>query len=110
MIPLVYLAGPMSGLPDYNYPAFAEAAQRMRRAGFLVVNPAENGLPASAPWESHMRQDLHAMLDCQGVALLPGWEASKGAQLEVTIARALSMQVRTVGEWMNEPKTSTTTP
>jgi hypothetical protein len=100
MIPIIYLAGPMTGLPDFNYPAFIATAQRMRRAGFYVVTPAENGLPASAPWAAHMRRDLHAMMDCQGVAVLPGWEASRGAQLEVTVAKALGMPVRTVGEWL----------
>ncbi|MFY8042016.1 MAG: DUF4406 domain-containing protein [Rhodoferax sp.] len=100
MIPLLYLAGPMTGLPEYNYPLFNSTTQRMRSAGFTVVNPAENGLPASAPWAAHMRRDLHSMLDCQGVALLPGWEESKGARLEVDIARALGMPVQTVDEWM----------
>ena len=100
MIPIPYLAGPMTGLPDFNYPTFIATAQRMRRAGFYIVNPAENGLPAEAPWAAHMRRDLHAMLDCQGVALLPGWENSKGACLEEHVALALGMPVRTVAEWL----------
>jgi hypothetical protein len=109
MIPIVYLAGPMTGLPNFNRDAFNSMAQRMRRAGFLVVNPTENGLPANAPWASHMRRDLHALLDCQGVALLPGWGSSKGALLEVSVAQSLGMQVRTVGEWLNVPQTETAT-
>jgi len=100
MIPIIYLAGPMTGLPQFNYPAFVATAQQMRRAGFTVVSPTDNGLPASAPWDRHMRRDLRLMLDCQGVALLPGWEASKGAQLEHHVATALGMPVRTVGEWL----------
>lgn len=101
MIPILYLAGPMSGLPDFNYPAFIDTARKMRRAGFIVVNPAENGLPAHANWGLHMRRDLHAMLDCQGIALMDGWESSKGAQLEISVARALEMPVRSVAEWLN---------
>jgi hypothetical protein len=100
MIPILYLAGPMTGLPDFNYPTFIATAQRMRRAGFYIVNPAENGLPPDAPWAAHMRRDLHAMLDCQGVALLPGWENSKGAKLEVGVAQAIGMPVRSVAEWL----------
>lgn len=105
MTPLIYLAGPMTGLPEFNYPLFISTAQRLRRAGFTVVNPAENGLPATAPWAAHMRRDLHAMLDCQGVALLPDWQASRGACLEVEVATALSMPVRTVAEWLGVTET-----
>ena len=100
MIPILYLCGPMTGLPKFNYPLFIETAQRMRRAGFYVVNPAENGLHPTAPWTAHMRRDLHALLDCQGVATLPGWQDSKGAALEVHIATALNMPVRSVDEWL----------
>lgn len=100
MIPILYLAGPMTGLPDFNYPAFNAMAQKMRSAGFYVVNPAENGLPADAPWASHMRRDLHALLDCQGIATLPGHEASRGANLEVHLARELGMPVRSADEWL----------
>ena len=110
MTPLIYLAGPMTGLPEFNYPLFISTAQRLRRAGFMVVNPAENGLPPSAPWAAHMRRDLHAMLDCQGIAVLPGWQTSKGASLEVQVAQALGMPVRTVFEWLglSEPALTTT--
>jgi hypothetical protein len=100
MIPLLYLAGPMTGLPEYNYPAFMSGARALRSAGFMVVNPAENGLPQNAPWAAHMRRDLHAMLDCQGLALLPGHEQSRGAQLEIHIANALGMPTKPLIEWM----------
>lgn len=90
----------MTGLPEFNYPLFISTAQRLRRAGFKVVNPAENGLAPNAPWASHMRRDLHAMLDCQGLAVLPDWQASRGARLEVDVAQALGMPVRTVCEWL----------
>jgi len=100
MIPIIYLAGPMTGLPKFNYPLFIETAQRMRGAGFMVVNPADNGLPPIAPWSAHMRRDIRAMLDCQGVATLPGWQDSKGAVLEVQIATALNMPVRSAEEWL----------
>lgn len=48
--PRVYIAGPMTGLPDFNYPLFHMAAARWRAAGWVVCNPAENfdghqGLP-----------------------------------------------------------------
>ncbi len=40
----IYLAGPMTGLPDYNFPAFMKAAAYLRSQGAIVFNPAENDL------------------------------------------------------------------
>ncbi|WP_319942079.1 DUF4406 domain-containing protein [Pseudomonas quasicaspiana] len=37
----IYISGPMTGLPDFNFPAFAAEANRLRGLGFDVVNPAE---------------------------------------------------------------------
>ncbi|MFN3375602.1 MAG: DUF4406 domain-containing protein [Burkholderiaceae bacterium] len=96
----LYLCGPMTGLPEFNYPAFHAAAAELRACGFTVVNPAESGLPADAPWHQHMRVNLKAMMDCDGVALLPGWQASKGATLEVDLALELSMPVRRKLYWL----------
>jgi hypothetical protein len=98
----VYLAGPMSGLPGWNYPAFHQAAAALRAAGYQVVNPAENGLPPEAHWEHHMRRDLAALVTCGRVATLPGWQSSRGAQLEVHVAHTLHMTVRTVDEWIED--------
>ena len=38
----LYVAGPMTGLPDHNYPAFAEAAARLRAVGYEVESPANS--------------------------------------------------------------------
>lgn len=100
----VYLAGPMSGLPGWNYPAFHQAAAALRAAGYQVVNPAENGLPPEAHWEQHMRRDIAALLTCGRLALLPGWAASKGAVLEERIARQLGMTVQSVERWIEDAR------
>lgn len=90
----IYLAGPMSGLPDYNFPAFHAAAKRLRSMGYTVINPAElDGGDTSKPWDYYMRRDIPMLLTAEAVAVLPGWEQSRGATLEVTIARALGMPV-----------------
>ena len=100
--PLIYLAGPMSGLPNFNHDAFNAAARALRATGAQVCNPAENGLPANAPWEQHMRRDLRAMLLCDLIVLLPGWENSRGANLEVQIARALGIKIIPLAEFTPE--------
>jgi hypothetical protein len=91
--PRVYLAGPMTGLPEFNYPAFIAEAARLRAMGFEVENPAENPLPADAPWQLCMRAAIRQMVGCDMVATLPGWDKSQGAQLEVYLADRLEIQI-----------------
>jgi hypothetical protein len=89
----VYLSGPMTGMPEFNYPAFHEAARSLRAVGFEVVSPAEKPMEAHAPWVAHMRLDIELMLACAGVVMLPGWEQSKGARIERRLALELDMPV-----------------
>jgi hypothetical protein len=88
-----YIAGPMSGLPQHNYPAFLSAEATVAAAGFVPINPAKNGLPADAPWERHMRRDIGLLVTCDVIVMLPGWSQSRGATLENKIARTLGMKV-----------------
>lgn len=90
----VYLAGPMTGYEDYNFPLFNSTAARLRAEGFNVINPAEHGIVEGAEWADYLRFDLAKIAGCESIALLPGWEASKGARLEVHVAQALGMSVR----------------
>lgn len=101
MMPSLYLAGPMTGLPDYNRPAFNAAAAALRSAGYHVTNPVDNGLSADAPWAMHMARDIAMLCGCGAVAFLPGIEDSKGGQLEIQIAKALDMQVYSVELWLD---------
>ena len=87
----LYLSGPMTGLLDHNYPAFNAAAAKLRAAGFVVSNPAEND--EAATWADYMRKDIAQLVACDWIALLPGWEESKGAKLEHHIATSLGMPV-----------------
>ena len=88
----IYLSGPMTGFPDLNFPAFNRMAANLRSAGHLVINPAEID-HVSDEWADCLRLDIIHLMECGSVALLPGWESSKGALLEVHIARALGMPV-----------------
>lgn len=85
----IYLAGPMTGLPEYNYPTFNAEAARLRALGYHVENPAEN--PEQSSWEDYLRQAIRQMLTCDMVALLPGWEGSRGAGFERSVALQVGM-------------------
>lgn len=87
----VYVAGPMSGYPDHNFHEFRREAQRLRQIGFEVVNPVDINPDPKTPWAECMKVDIKALMDCDLIALLPNWEASRGARLEVHIAQALGI-------------------
>jgi hypothetical protein len=91
----IYLAGPMTGLPELNYPAFFEAAKALEAKGYEVVNPAALFTidDVGGPWEYYMRGALQGMLECDGIVLLKGSGRSKGATLELLIAKQLRFAV-----------------
>jgi hypothetical protein len=96
-----YLSGPMTGIEEYNFPAFAKAAKFLRDQGLEVVSAHEikhedNGVPGSLTWDAYLRGDLIEMLKkCNGIILLPGWENSKGASLEFQLAIGLNFNMKT---------------
>lgn len=97
----LYLSGPMTGLPDNNYPAFHQAAAALRAAGYTVLNPAENTPPNDNPdWSDWMRVAIRQMLDADALAILPGWSKSSGALAEACIARVLHMSRDSVVGWL----------
>jgi hypothetical protein len=92
-INVCYLAGPMAGYPDHNHPAFHEAAAALRACGHVVINPAEYGNLIMLGWQGAMKRDLHAMLWCDALVMLPGWEKSRSARLETRTAWDLEMPI-----------------
>lgn len=106
---ILYIAGPMTGLPQYNYPAFFAAAERLQAAGYDVLNPArideDNSTePGERTWQWYMRRALRMVSGADGVALLPGWHESRGAQLGEHVGRTLGLDVLTVDEWIGAAK------
>lgn len=90
----IYIAGPMAGMPEHNYPTFRAAAERFREAGWDVVNPAENfGGRTDLPRSSYLRADVALLAQCDAIALLPGWQSSRGAKIEYCLARELGLMV-----------------
>lgn len=105
MTKAVYIAGPMTGVPLWNFPAFFDAENQLLELGYEVLNPAHNdgknveeamksaGSPErpNYPWSYYMKRDLPHVMSCDMVCLLPGWQNSRGAQLEVHVAKALGL-------------------
>ena len=100
---VVYVAGPMTGLPDFNYPAFREAEVALRVYGHEVLNPIEaenwNATGKPMPWGWYMRHAIRMVLRAEGIALLPGWERSRGARLEWQIGSELGLDIRDFADW-----------
>lgn len=99
----VYISGPMTGLPDLNFPAFNAEAKRLRKLGYDVVNPAEL-CSSSATWEECMKLDLTALLTCDILALLEGWQESRGAHLEMNVAHRVKIKIVLIAD-LHDPKT-----
>jgi len=89
----IYVAGPMTGIEDFNFPAFNAVAAKLRAFGYMVENPAEHGVVEGAEWADYMAYDLTRLGLCGVICLLPGWENSEGAKLEVLIGQRLGMTV-----------------
>lgn len=90
----IYLAGPMSGLPEFNYPAFNHTAKLFRDKGHEVLNPAENfSGDTSLPYPTYCGAAMKQTLEADAIVLLHGWFYSFGAQLELLVALAAGKKV-----------------
>jgi hypothetical protein len=96
----LYVSGPMTGYPGFNFDAFAQAAMDLRDAGFVVEDPGEFGIADDWSWFDYMRKDLTLVMQCDGIATLDNWECSRGARLEVYVAQQLHMPVMPVKIWL----------
>lgn len=93
----------MSGLPQFNFPAFYAAAKTLRAMNFEVVSPAElddeedagvamasstgNPKDAKRSWGDFLARDVKILADgdIKGIVFLKGWTKSRGARLEATV-------------------------
>lgn len=105
----VYIAGPMTGIPRHNFPAFDAAAAVLRAAGYTVTSPAElddpedRALALASPdgslgsgsnsksWGDFLARDVKLIADggIEAIFVLPGWDESRGARLETFVGRAM---------------------
>jgi len=89
----IYISGPMTGIPEQNYPAFNAEAMRLRGLGYDVVNPADINPDPKTKWHECMRRDLAELLTCDALALMDGWQKSAGAHLEMHVAHRVGMEI-----------------
>lgn len=103
----VYVAGPMTGYPDFNFPAFYAAEKRLKEQGYIVYNPAnkedeerldpesrKTGDSAKAisggfDFKSVYMWDLEHVVKADAIYVLKGWEKSAGACGELAVAKAI---------------------
>lgn len=105
MTKALYIAGPMSGYPEHNFPAFFEAEKLLVEAGYQTFNPAKFEVNPQETWETCMRRDLVMMLEnATGIALLDGWHRSSGAILECHIATSLNIPTDPVSIWLSKSR------
>lgn len=106
-----YLAGPMRRIKWFNFPAFDAAAAELRSHGIEVVSPADldrkagfdpRSLPDDWDWGTlpedfalrhAAERDLNALLKCDSIHLLPGWQESVGATAELAVAKWVGLGV-----------------
>lgn len=112
----IYIAGPMRGLPQYNFPAFDAAAEKLFNEGWYPVNPADvdrdcgyypeefaadhnwDEVPEGMDLRDVARRDLDELVGCEAIYMLAGWERSKGAKAEVAVAIWLGLEILFEGQ------------
>ncbi len=98
--PQIYIAGPMTGIPGMNAPAFDKAQAQLEEAGWFVLSPAaedrQHGIDHYAPMtaEQYMDaalRDLNMLDDVDAIYFLDGYEQSPGAKWEWAYAKKLGL-------------------
>lgn len=93
-----YLSGPMTGIPEYNYPEFERVTKYLRAKDMEVVSPHEIPAPVEelkdeALWEYYMAKCKEQVAECDTIILMEGWPESRGARQELQWAIEQHMPV-----------------
>ncbi len=92
---VIYVAGPMAGYEDFNYPLFKRTTQGLRDQGYIVICPTDvggrldGGRPGTRTQREYLKACIAALMQCNAIHLLSGWGDSTGARCEAAIAMSL---------------------
>jgi hypothetical protein len=123
--PILYISGPLTGYPEYNFPAFF-GAEKILEGNIKIINPARFVIDLWARWgligrfeewkeivsspvlkiipmEKYMHTDILAVCLSDGVVVLPGWEKSEGAIKELQIAQAPGLRLKSLKRYPLTP-------
>ena len=99
----VYISGPMTGIKDFNLPAFDKAEKHLKSFGYNVINPADNQRKnPSDTWENYMREAIKQVCLCHIICFLPGWSDSKGALFEAKVAGIIGTEAKLIEDFKNK--------
>ena len=89
--PTIYIAGPMKGLPELNFPAFYAAEKQLQREGWSTINPARfahvfGDAPTGRLLDAVCESERAAIPHLDAIYLLDGLNTSRGALLELSVA------------------------
>lgn len=93
----IYVSGPMTGLPKYNYPEFQRVSHILRELGHQVYNPSE--FSYYGPIEDFPIREAFASYckficeEADAIYMLKGWEKSSGARVEHDLAKRIGLQI-----------------
>ncbi len=105
----LYLAGGMRGYKDLNKPLFALAARLLRKQGFTVWSPSEHKSYLQLSFAQVISIDLNKVINnCRGIALLPGWRESLGANIEAFTAFVCGKEAMEVNIFTSDRDTDPT--
>ena len=90
----IYLSGPMTGLPKFNYPEFDRVTAILRAQGHFVYNPAET--VDFEPRKHFAEYSAFICLEADKLVMLPGWQSSQGATAEHALAKCCNLIIE---EW-----------
>lgn len=95
----IYISGKITGTDDYKY-RFAIAERELTSRGFTVLNPVKAGkwlerylAPEIPTWSQYMKQAIKAMMIADCIYMLKGYRESKGARLELFLAKILQYEI-----------------
>lgn len=89
---IVYIAGPMTGIPDYNRRAFWLMEHCLKMRNCRILTPAHYD-DLTLPYEWYMRMGLKMVLEANTLVMLNGWSNSKGANHEHRTASVVGNKI-----------------